>query len=229
MKLTVLGKYGPYPKAGDHAASGYLVTDGGTALALDLGPGVMARLTERIDLRQLDGLVLSHLHYDHTSDLLPLRYRLEELQHTLTVYAQPADTPWYRLLFDHALLRVVPVTDGSCLRVGELTLRFFAMRHTVPCLAVRIEGRRTLVYTGDTMMNGNLPRAAAGADLLLADCAKPAGFRGPHMTAPEAIELQEKLQIPILATHLSPDYDPAPAFAGCPGITVAEELKTYEI
>lgn len=229
MKLTVLGKYGPYPKAGDHAASGYLVTDGGAALALDLGPGTMARLTERIDLRALDALVLSHLHYDHTSDLLPLRYRLEELETPLTVYAQTDDTPWCRLLFDHPLLRVVPVADGSVEQIHGLTLRFFAMRHTVPCLAVRIEGSKTLVYTGDTMMNDNLPRAAAGADLLLADCAKPAGFRGPHMTAPEAIELQENLQIPILATHLSPDYDPAPAFAACPGISVAQELHTYEI
>ena len=39
MKLTVLGKYGPYPKEGDHASSCYLVQGGSTSLVLDMGPG----------------------------------------------------------------------------------------------------------------------------------------------------------------------------------------------
>ena len=50
MELTVLGKYGPYPKAGTGAASGYLVSDGGVNLALDMGSGTLARLQQMTDI-----------------------------------------------------------------------------------------------------------------------------------------------------------------------------------
>ena len=38
MKLTVIGKYGPYAKSGNHAASCYLVSEGDTNLVMDMGP-----------------------------------------------------------------------------------------------------------------------------------------------------------------------------------------------
>lgn len=182
MELTVLGKYGPYPKAGTGAASGYLVSDGGVNLALDMGSGTLARLQQMTDISRLDGIFISHLHYDHTSDLLPLRYLLEDLDRTLTVYTAYEDSEWYKLLFGHPNLKVVNVDSSSVIRLGSLTLRFYDMLHTVPCLAVRIEGSKTLVYTGDTMYNDNILAALVGADCALADCSKPDGFNGPHMT-----------------------------------------------
>ena len=56
MELTVLGKYGPYPKAGDGAASGYLLTQGDTALVMDMGSGTLARLQQAIDIRKITGI-----------------------------------------------------------------------------------------------------------------------------------------------------------------------------
>lgn len=229
MKLTVLGKYGPYPKSGTGAASGYLVSDGGVNLALDMGSGTLARLQAATDIAKLDGIFISHLHYDHTSDLLPLRYLLEDLGSTLTVYTAYDSGEWYKLLFDHPNLRVVNVDSSSVIRLGGLTLRFYDMLHTVPCLALRIEGGKTLVYTGDTMYNPNIPAAVDGADCVLADCSKPDGFNGPHMTVSAAKKLNADTGVRIISTHLSPDYSPEEEYKEFPGITVAEELKTYEI
>ena len=79
MKLKILGKYGPYGKAGEGAASGYLITDDDFCFLLDMGSGVLSRLIAEIDVKNLDGIFISHLHYDHTSDLLPFRYLLEEI------------------------------------------------------------------------------------------------------------------------------------------------------
>ena len=82
MELTVLGKYGPYPKAGGGAASGYLVKNGGDSLLLDMGSGTLSRLLSSVDLKNLGGIFISHLHYDHTTDLLPLKKRTQHLTYT---------------------------------------------------------------------------------------------------------------------------------------------------
>lgn len=229
MKLTVLGKYGPYPKAGVGAASGYLVSEGGVTLALDMGSGTLARLQTATDIKKLDGIFISHLHYDHTSDLLPLRYLLEDLDHTLTVYTAYEDSEWYRILFSHPNLNVVNVDSSSVIKLGGLTLRFYDMNHTVPCLAIRIEGEKTLVYTGDTMYNDNIPAAVSGASCVLADCSKPDGFNGPHMTVSRATALHRETGVRIISTHLSPDYSPEEEYKDFPAISVAEEMKTYDI
>ena len=77
MELTVLGRYGPYPRAGG-ACSGYLVRAEGTTLLVDCGAGVLSRLFSVCALCQIDAILLSHLHYDHCADLSVLRYALEQ-------------------------------------------------------------------------------------------------------------------------------------------------------
>ena len=101
MKLTVIGKYGPYAKSGNHAASCYLVSGNSTNLVMDLGPGSLSRLTEVISPEEITAMFISHLHYDHTSDLLALRYRLEETDSKLRIYSLADGSDWFRLLFDH--------------------------------------------------------------------------------------------------------------------------------
>ena len=229
MKLTVIGKYGPYAKSGNHAASCYLVSGKNTNLVLDMGPGSMSRLTEKIDIEDITAIFISHLHYDHTSDLLAFRYRLEELDRKVKIYSIEQDTPWFHILFDHPLIEHIPVKSGESVNAGEFRLSFYEMKHTEACLAVRIEGEKTLVYTGDTVYNDNILQAVRGADLLLSDTSKPLGFKGPHMNIGNAREFNEKTGIRVISTHLSPGYDPAPEFENYPGIEVAEEGKTYEI
>src|SRR5215212_4925265 len=75
MRLTVLGgsAAGPNPGAG---CSGYLITDGDAAVVMDLGPGTLLELRRHIDLRSLDGLIISHQHLDHILDVAALRYAL---------------------------------------------------------------------------------------------------------------------------------------------------------
>ncbi len=229
MKLTVIGKYGPYAKSGNHAASCYLVSEKETNLVMDMGPGSMSRLTEITDINKITAVFISHLHYDHTSDFLAFRYRLEELNQKIKVYSLSDDSPWFHILFDHPLIEHITVGSGQSVTVGEFRLTFYEMNHTVPCLAVKVEGEKSLVYTGDTVYNENIEKAIAGADLLLSDTSKPLGFSGPHMNVGNARQFNEKTGIRIISTHLSPDYDPSPEFEDYPGIETAQEGKTYEI
>ena len=90
MKLTILGMNGPFPAPGG-ATSGYLVTSGEAAIALDMGTGTLAHLTARMAPELLNALLLTHRHYDHCSDVLPLIFRLEACAEApLHIYA-PVD------------------------------------------------------------------------------------------------------------------------------------------
>ena len=78
MKLTVIGNYGPYPRKSGTSCSCYLIEDKGVKILLDFGSGAIANLQSVVDIKDIDYIFISHLHYDHTSDLLPLRYLLAD-------------------------------------------------------------------------------------------------------------------------------------------------------
>lgn len=229
MKLTVLGKYGPYGKAGTGAASSYLVENGKDCLVLDMGAGTLSRLIQAVDIRKVKYFYISHLHYDHTSDFLVLRYLLEEIGHKIVLFIEYEDSPWYKILTEHRNITVINVCEGREFTAGSFTLTFFRMKHTVPCLGVRIKGEKTLAYTGDTLYNDNIPALIDGADCVLADCSKPAGFKGPHMTVENAKKISREYGVRIIATHLSPGYSPEKEFSGEDKIETAQELKVYEL
>lgn len=230
MELTILGMYGPYGKAGVGAASGYLVKEKDTALLLDMGSGVLSRLINEIDITTLSGIFISHLHYDHTSDLLGFRYLLEEKNLPITIYTHKEDSAWYKILFDHPLFNVVNIDENTKVHVGSLELSFFGMEHPITNYAVRIKGNnKILVYTGDTSYCDNIYNAIRGADCVIADCSKPPQFIGGHMPATKAIEIHQKSGVRIIASHLSPDYSPEQLFADYEAIEVAKELVTYKI
>lgn len=76
LRLTVIGCSAASPRPGG-ACSSYLVTHGAVNVLLDCGPGALSVLRQEINPRNLDAIVLSHLHADHTLDLIPLAYGLK--------------------------------------------------------------------------------------------------------------------------------------------------------
>jgi len=69
FELVVLGSGGP--RGFGRAASSYLVLLGGKArILVDVGPGAFVRLGELgVDFKDVDTLLLTHLHIDHTGDV----------------------------------------------------------------------------------------------------------------------------------------------------------------
>lgn len=228
MELFVLGKYGPYTK-GQGCTSGYLVKNQNDYLVLDLGSGTLARLCEKVDITKIKDIFISHLHYDHTADLLVLRYLLEDLSHAVNIYTHRESTPWYNILFNHPNFNIVNIDENSKIKIGSMELSFLPMEHSVTDYAVIISGDRTLCYTGDTVFNQNIIKCFDLSDWVLADCSKPRGFCGPHMTVDSANRLGEKYpQKTIIATHQSYDYNPKNDLK-FDNIISAEENTTYKI
>lgn len=169
MRLHVIGCHGPYPCA-DGATSGYLVEREGQALLMDCGAGVLGKLMRLWDPAELTAVLLSHLHYDHFSDLLVLGYYLEKRGRTMPVYVPGEDQSPLRALLTAPAFDVRPYP--AQLSLMGLDVTNFPGKHPVPCRALRLtDGRRTLVYTGDTNLCPGLSGFARGADVLLADSA----------------------------------------------------------
>ena len=121
MKLHILGVSGPFPESGG-ATSGYLVEAGDTLLQLDLGSGILARLTAKMPPESLSALFLSHWHFDHTADLTVLLYRLEALGKTLRVYAPVDESSAIRKIVASAsCFDLTDVAPGDTVTVGTCT------------------------------------------------------------------------------------------------------------
>lgn len=69
LEVIVLGSGGP--RAFGRAGSSYVVLlDGTPRVLVDAGPGAFVRIGElQLDLSQVDTVLLTHLHIDHSSDL----------------------------------------------------------------------------------------------------------------------------------------------------------------
>ncbi len=243
MKLTILGRYSPYPPA-DGACPGYLVTSKGESLLLDCGSGVVARLQRHIEFAQLKVVILSHLHGDHCSDIQVLRYAIDQdirsqVDHPgITVYAPPEPDEEFRRLAYKKALWARSLTDGQQFTVGPFRVRVQETDHPLTCFAVRIEdGQHTLTYTGDTAFFPQLAEFARGSDLLLAEASlspTEEGFRG-HMTGAQAGHLAEAARVKqLMLTHFWPASDPKSLANAASDMTaapvwVAEEDQTYSV
>ena len=210
MKLRVLGCHGPFPPAGG-ATSGYLLEHEGKTLLMDCGSGVMGRLMQYADPAALEAVLLSHLHFDHASDLLVMRYYLEIMGKTLTVYVPEEDDSPFRALLTAPAFDVRPYPET--LHLMGLTVTNMPVRHPVPCRALRLtDGEKTLVFTGDTNDCDGLAAFAQNADVLLADAAfleSEWTSQKPHMSAPGAARLAKEAGAKALyLTHLPVKHAP---------------------
>jgi len=71
LSVMVLGSGGPIATAEGRASAGYLIfTDGKPRVLMDVGGGTYQRLAQSgTNIKDLDIILLSHLHADHTGDL----------------------------------------------------------------------------------------------------------------------------------------------------------------
>jgi ribonuclease BN (tRNA processing enzyme) len=163
--------------------SGYLVSAGGSRVLLDCGPGVLSSLLLR-EAAPLDAIVLSHLHFDHVADLIPLGFAhvfgLASDWKPPALYAPPGGEARLTALCeasghggDHLTacgLSVREYDPAAVLEVGDASLTFRELRHPGVSHAIRVEaGGGVFVYSGDSAVTPAFGEHAAGADLLLSE------------------------------------------------------------
>jgi ribonuclease BN (tRNA processing enzyme) len=217
MRVTVLGKSPAWQDAGG-ACSGYLITEGDTALVLDCGNGAFAKLREHHDYVDVDAVCISHMHADHFFDLFPFAYALllAPRQQPVPVAGHPGTDhparprlivpPGARQTFrtvvgvwgDEGLVEeafeLEEYDSDSRLEVGSLRLRFAPVPHYILTHAVEISSTETggrLTFGADCSPNDELVDFARGTDLLIIEATLPRPERTGlrgHLTPQEAGE-----------------------------------------
>ncbi len=223
MEITPVGIYGAYPAPG-YATACYLVQGGGATVVLDLGSGSLSGLAKYVGLAEVDAFVLSHLHYDHFCDALPLAYAPG--RHLIYCPSSPSEC--FTLLKNAPSHDVRVIGDGTRVTVGNISLEFMRTVHPVETYAVKVsEGGRSFVYTADAMRQDRLIDFCRGSELVLADCSFPAG--SAHMTAEQGRELADKSGAGIVAIHFSPTYDASESLSalGIPKAETGRKIKVW--
>ncbi|MFD0275438.1 MBL fold metallo-hydrolase [Kitasatospora sp. NPDC127111] len=228
LRLTVLGSATPYP-AVDNPCSGYLLTGGGARIWVDAGTGTLAQLQRHVGPGELDAIWISHLHADHTADLLTayygLRYADIRLEAPIPLYGPPGTADRLAHFLTNgpdrspveSVFAVEELHDGHVAGVGGLTLTARAVAHGIPAFALRVADAagRSLVYSGDTAPCAALTDLASGCDVLLceADCAEPERDRVHHTPEDAGDTARAAGAARLVVTHLGRALTPASAVA----------------
>jgi ribonuclease BN (tRNA processing enzyme) len=248
VRLTVIGSGTSQPQP-ETPASGILVETETTAILVDCGQGVIREMLGIRDPRELDAIIVGHMHADHYIDLVSLRYLLpwEGVAGAhIPVLLPPGGSARIGQLataiserpgfFDDAF-GILEYDPAHRLHVGDLTISFIPGQHYVPAWGCSIsdsQGRR-IVISGDTGPNEGLVAAARGADLLVVEAtlttAKLDDPRRGHLTPEEAIDVAVRAGVPrTVLVHFRADLrhrvDAAcsrqpGAIGGHPGLVIA--------
>lgn len=223
LSLTVLGCATPYPSA-DNPCSGYLVSNEDTRVWMDAGTGTLGPLQHHTRLQDLDAIWISHLHADHSADLLTAYYALlyaDISRPPIPLYGPPGIADRLAGFLTNGPERspvesafsVTELHDGFEVAVGSMRLTTAAVSHGIPAFAVRVEADRSLTYSGDTAPCAGLIELARGTDVLLCE-AESAAESPVHHTPEDAGETAAAAGAArLVVTHVGRFLTPEEAIA----------------
>ena len=250
LRLTVLGSSAAYPGP-NTPCSGYLVQDEGRNILLDCGTGTVGNLQTHIDLRQVNDIVISHMHADHFLDLIPYRYALRYgfnglRQERPRLYLPPGGMKMINEVvrpfseseaFFSEVFDISEYDSQRPLRLGNATVEFRPVKHYIPTYGLWISGSKKIAYSSDSGACPELKEIAEAADLLLCTVGRCLGADADHLWGhllpQEAGQLARDAGVKrLLLTHLWPTCDSSKVSleaseAMGQAVDVAEVNRTY--
>lgn len=246
MKVTLLGT-GDALHGGGRGHSSLLVEDDAGRLLIDCGATTPLALSKLgLGQRDLDAILITHLHGDHfagTSFLLLDALYGQGRERPLIIagppgteahveamlalhYASAASKP-RSFLTDYRVLE-----PGQALALGGRRVIPFAARHmsSGTALCLRLEsGGKVLAVSGDTAATDTLERLSAGADLFVCECTlSTPDPKVLHLSVPEVEALRPSWQTPkVVLTHLSAEA--RAAATGSEGLLVGDDGDCFTL
>jgi ribonuclease BN (tRNA processing enzyme) len=240
MKITIVGSGTCVPSLKRSSCS-VLIEISENLLLFDSGAGTMRRLLEvGVSISQLAYVFYSHLHPDHTGELIPFLFATKYPEAYMrrkpfTIVAARGFVDFYETLkqaygewieLAPGLLSIseLDTTGRDHLDCGLFDVDSLPMEHTPMSLAYRITGSdgRSVVYSGDTDVCDNLVTLAKGVDVLICESALPDEMKvDGHLTPSLAGRIAAQAGVKkLVLTHFYPE---------CDAVDITEECrKTYQ-
>ncbi|OPY60503.1 MAG: Ribonuclease Z [Syntrophorhabdaceae bacterium PtaU1.Bin034] len=239
MKIKILGTGTAVPSL-TRLSSSYLVLAGGACILLDIGPSVVRRLLEAgCRVNDIDVIVLTHFHPDHTVDLTTFlfacNYGEAERQKPLVVVGGKGVRAFYRKLA-RLYPWIVPLKyemtiktlSKGAWKIDGSAITTVPTNHRGESIGVRIEEKgKTAVFSGDTDYSPEFVRLASRADLLVIECSFPEYKAKGHLNLPAVLTIvKEAKPKRVIMSHLYPAWEefndvlPPPLLLGEDGLEI---------
>lgn len=222
IRVTLLGTGGPLPSL-ERFGPSTLIEAGGQTFLIDAGRGALQRLAQAgVRWRDVDGVLLTHLHSDHIVGLPDLwltgwlvrpgrdrpftlwgpRGTVSMLTHLREAFAFDIQLRQSDDRASPAGVQISPVdiSVGIVHDSGGVRITAFSVDHAPvePAFGYRIDhAGRSVVVSGDTRVSENLIRHATGVDLLIHEVASRESFVRAGVGA-------ERVRS-VIARHVTPE------------------------
>ena len=249
MEVTILGSGTAVPVP-DRFPSGVLVVVDGLVVVVDMGPGVLRRLAQAgYGPGQIDTVLLTHFHTDHTADLSALLFALLNPAFAGRPPLKLIGNVGLRTLLDHLTaawpwlaprnyeLEVVEIGPGT-FSIGEVEVNAVRIEHTAASLGYRLTAPcgASVALSGDADVCDGLAEVAAGTDLFICEASFPddqyvSGHLTPSLAGAAAARAGTRK---LCLTHFYPECDGhdllAQARTTFDGeVVLAEDLMRFEL
>ena len=215
MKITVLGCNGLYPADGINT-SGYLLSTENFNMVFDMGSGVFSALKKIIAPESVNAIFISHLHFDHVSDLGVYNYYLEskakkgEFSGKIKLLVKNDESAVYRAIEGLNYFEIEEY-GGDFKEIMGARLDFYQMKHPVLSHAVTVRlGDKAFGYLADGNVSDNLKTVISLCDLTIAHAPfykAQSDSSNPHPSAYEIARIAKELKKRVLISHFAPGCD----------------------
>ncbi len=216
-----------------------LRTEWGNIL-IDLGPSVVRRLLESgRTVNDVDMIVLTHFHPDHTVDLATFlfacNYGEEERHKPLILIGGRGLRHFYGRMVrlypsikpNKYALSLKTLSRGAYV-VGAVSIETAPMNHKEESIGVRVEeAGKSVVFSGDTDESPELADLALNTDLLIVECSFPERKEKGHLALRTLLPIVRQANPRrVVLTHLAPEWEgygatlPAPLLLGEDGMEI---------
>lgn len=218
----------------ERACAGYLLHIDDHRIWLDAGAGTWLNLQRHLDYADIDGVLLTHAHPDHTTDVLQAyharQYGQDEPLDVIPMWGPQSTldriSAYSRGIEDAFELR--PIDSNADLQLGSTRLTFVDMAHPEPTLGVRVSQNGVVAaFSSDTGVGADFDALASSADVFVCEATSQesdALWEG-HLRASQAAEIAARVGVKkLVLTHLRPGRDHqqtlAEARGAAPGLDI---------